>query len=265
MELAGGWTIGRLVECELAELDRVLEEFVARDYKPIRDVVATLVARMRGTLRRLIDIGVGYLSLNRGVPTLSGGDSQRVKMATAARLRLRRSHLHSGRADRGAPSAGHRSSHHHAPSPARPRQLGPRRRARPHDPAVIRAAYWIVDIGPRAGDGGGEVVFPAARQPGSPAAPGSRQPPGSGRGRRVAGSGSTVPRVAGSGPSVRVTGGPCAASAPPAGRFPRCACAHTPARVIPRSVARSRCREVAGRRWSRPVRRTRLHPGLLAC
>ena len=72
MGLAGGWTIGGLVECELTELDRVLEELLARsDYEPIRDVIATLVARMRGALRHLIDIGVGYLSLNRGVPTLS--------------------------------------------------------------------------------------------------------------------------------------------------------------------------------------------------
>ena len=71
-ELAGGWTIGGLVECELTELDRVLEELLARDdYEPICDVIATLVARMRGTLRRLNAIGVGYLSLNRGVPTLS--------------------------------------------------------------------------------------------------------------------------------------------------------------------------------------------------
>ena len=67
VELAGGWTIDGLVECELTELDRVHEELLARDdYQPIRDVVGTLVARMRGTLRHLIDIGVGHLSLNRG-------------------------------------------------------------------------------------------------------------------------------------------------------------------------------------------------------
>ena len=154
---AGGWTVGRLVDCELTELDRVLEDLVARDdYEPIRDVVATLVARMRGTLRHLIDIGVGYLSLNRGVPTLSGGESQRVKMAWQLDCDL---------VDLiyilDEPTVGlyPRDIDHLIVMLHRLRDHGNSVLVVEHDPAVIRAADWIVDIGPRAGDGGGELVF----------------------------------------------------------------------------------------------------------
>ena len=157
VELAGGWTIGRPVECELTELDRVLEELVARDdYAPIRDVVATLVARMRGTLRHLIDIGVGYLSLNRGVPTLSGGESQRVKMARQLDCDL---------VDLiyilDEPTVGlhPRDIDHLIAMLRRLRDHGNSVLVVEHDPAVIRAADWIVDIGPGAGYGGGKVVF----------------------------------------------------------------------------------------------------------
>ena len=157
VELAGGWTIGRLVGCELTELDRVLEELVARDdHEPIRDVVATLVARMRGTLRHLIDIGVGYLSLNRGVPTLSGGESQRVKMARQLDCDL---------VDLiyilDEPTVGlhPRDIDHLIAMLRRLRDHGNSVLVVEHDPAVIRAADWVVDIGPRAGEGGGEVVF----------------------------------------------------------------------------------------------------------
>ena len=157
MELAGGWTIGRLVECELTELDRVLEDLVARDeYEPIRDVVVTLVVRMRGTLRHLIDIGVGYLSLNRGVPTLSGGESQRVTMARQLDCDL---------VDLiyilDEPTVGlHPPDIDHLIAMLRRlRDHGNSVLVVEHDPAVIRAADWIVDICPRAGDTGGEVVF----------------------------------------------------------------------------------------------------------
>ena len=150
VELAGGWTVGRLVDCELTELDRMLEELVARDeYEPIRDVVATLVARMRGTLRHLIDIGVGYLSLNRGVPTLSGGESQRVKMARQLDCDL---------VDLvyilDEPTVGlhPRDIDHLIAMLRRLRDHGNSVLVVEHDPAVIRAAEWIVDIGPRAGE-----------------------------------------------------------------------------------------------------------------
>ena len=157
VELAGGWTVGRLVECELTELDRVLADLVARDdYEPIRDVVATLVARMRGTLRHLIDIGVGYLSLNRGVPTLSGGESQRVKMARQLDCDL---------VDLiyilDEPTVGlhPRDIDHLLAMLRRLRDQGNSVLVVEHDPAVIRAADWVVDVGPGPGDGEGELVF----------------------------------------------------------------------------------------------------------
>ena len=157
VELAGGWTLGRLVDCELTELDQVLADLVERDdYEPIREVVATLVARMRGTLRHLIDIGVGYLSLNRGVPTLSGGESQRVKMARQLDCDL---------VDLiyilDEPTVGlhPRDIDHLIAMLRRLRDQGNSVLVVEHDPAVIRAADWVVDVGPGAGDGGGELVF----------------------------------------------------------------------------------------------------------
>ena len=157
VELAGGWTIGRLVECELTELDRALGDLAGHDaYAPIREVVETLVARMRGTLRHLIDIGVGYLSLNRGVPTLSGGESQRVKMARQLDCDL---------VDLvyilDEPTVGlhPRDIDHLIAMLRRLRDRGNSVLVVEHDPAVIRAADWVVDVGPGAGDGGGEVVF----------------------------------------------------------------------------------------------------------
>ena len=158
LELAGGWAIGGLVECELTELDRVLEQLLARDdYEPIRDVVGTDAGRPDARdPPALIDIGVGYLSRNRGVPTLSGGESQRVKMARQVDCDL---------VDLiyilDEPTAGlhPRYIDHLIAMLHRLRDHGNTVLVVEHDPAVIRAADWIVDIGPGAGDAGGELVF----------------------------------------------------------------------------------------------------------
>ncbi len=111
---------------------------------------------MRGTLRHLIDIGVGYLSLNRGVPTLSGGESQRVKMARQLDCDLRDLVYI---LDEPTVGLHPRDIDHLIAMLRRLRDHGNSVLVVEYDPAVIRAADWIVDIGPRAGDGGGELVF----------------------------------------------------------------------------------------------------------
>ena len=157
VELAGGWTIGQLVNMELTDLDQVLKSLAeSDDYQSVKPMVETLVTKMRRSLGHLIDIGVGYLSLNRGVPTLSGGESQRVKLARQLDCDL---------VDLiyilDEPSIGlHPRDIDQLITMLRLlRDNGNSVLVVEHDPAVIRAADWVIDIGPNAGEHGGEVVF----------------------------------------------------------------------------------------------------------
>jgi excinuclease ABC A subunit len=144
-----GRNIAELSRLELAELDEFLAAVDG-------DVARPLVAKARRILAHLIEIGVGYLSLNRPVSTLSGGESQRVKMARQLDCDL---------VDLmyilDEPSIG-----------LHPRDIGQLldmlRQLKDkgntvlvveHDPAVIACAEHIVDIGPGAGSLGGEIVF----------------------------------------------------------------------------------------------------------
>jgi len=157
VKLAGGWTIDQLVEMELTDLDQVLKDLVeGDDYQQIRQVVVTLATKMRRALGHLIDIGVGYLSLNRSVPTLSGGESQRVKMARQLDCDL---------VDLvyilDEPSVGlhPRDIDHLIDMLRQLRDKGNTVLVVEHDTAVMRAVDWIIDIGPGAGEGGGRLMF----------------------------------------------------------------------------------------------------------
>ena len=142
-------TIAELSDVELEELD----SFLAGVHG---EVTAPLVAKMRRILSHLISIGVGYLSLNRPVATLSGGESQRVK--TARQLDC---DLVGLLYIMDEPSIG---LHPRDISKLVEMLYGLRDRGNSvlvveHDPVVITGADWIVDIGPVAGKGGGEVLY----------------------------------------------------------------------------------------------------------
>ncbi len=149
----GGETIARAAAMTVAELAAWLQ---AIDLTPGQRKVAELVlAEAGGRLAFLLDVGLGYLSLDRQARTLSGGEAQRISLANALGARL---------VDAlyvlDEPSIG-----------LHPRDtgrlLGVLRRLRDHgntvvvvehDPATIAAADWMLELGPGAGEHGGRVV-----------------------------------------------------------------------------------------------------------
>ena len=116
------------------------------------------VARSSGC-STMVDIGLEYLSLDRETDTLSGGESQRIKMVK---------HLGSSLVDVmyifDEPSIGlhPRDVHRLNELLQKLRDKGNTVIVVEHDPDVIQVADHLVDVGPGAGDGGGEVVFEGA-------------------------------------------------------------------------------------------------------
>lgn len=157
VELAGGYNMAQLVEMELTDLDLVMEHLPEHEaYASMKEVVQTLVDKIRAVLKHLIDIGIGYLSLNRTVPTLSGGESQRVKLAKQLNCDL---------VDMiyilDEPSVGlhPRDINHLIGILHRLRDKGNSVLVVEHDTSVISASDWIVDVGLGAGRNGGTILY----------------------------------------------------------------------------------------------------------
>jgi excinuclease UvrABC ATPase subunit len=123
----------------------------------INDEISTPILRKaQYLLQQLIEIGVGYLSLDRATGTLSGGESQRVKMSKQLDCNL---------VDMlyvlDEPSIGlhPRDTENLLNILFRLKEKGNSVFVVEHDPDIIHAAEWIVDMGPRAGKFGGNVVY----------------------------------------------------------------------------------------------------------
>jgi excinuclease UvrABC ATPase subunit len=130
---------------------------VAVFLKQIEDETAIpIIRKAMYLLEHLIEIGVGYLTLNRSVATLSGGESQRVKMARQLDCNL---------VDMmyimDEPSIGlhPRDTEKLLGILNKIKENGNSVFVVEHDPEIIRAAEWIVDVGPKAGRDGGQLVY----------------------------------------------------------------------------------------------------------
>lgn len=123
---------------------------------PAKKIAEPILKEVQVRLQFLQDVGLGYLTLARGAATLSGGEAQRIRLATQ---------IGSGLVGvlyvLDEPSIGlhQRDNHKLIETLKKLRDLGNTLLVVEHDEDTIRASDWIVDIGPEAGEHGGEVLY----------------------------------------------------------------------------------------------------------
>lgn len=151
-----GKNIAKLSRMDISELldwSRTVEERL----DPKRKIIAAeIIKEIRSRLLFLNDVGLGYLSLNRASATLSGGESQRIRLATQLG-----SELVNVLYILDEPSIGlhQRDNHRLIESLKRLRDARNSIIVVEHDKDIMMEADYIVDIGPKAGRKGGKVVF----------------------------------------------------------------------------------------------------------
>jgi excinuclease ABC subunit A len=150
----GGKNIAQLVTLPIAELKRFFERLTLKD--PDAAIAQRLLTEIDSRLQFLLDVGLGYLTLDRLSASLSGGESQRINLVTSLG-----SSLVGSLYILDEPSIGlhTRDTGLLIGALRRLQALGNTVVVVEHDEEIIRAADYIIDIGPEAGRQGGEVVY----------------------------------------------------------------------------------------------------------
>ena len=150
----GGRSISELVDLPITEL-KVFFDNLKLD-KHDTDVARRILIEINYRIRFLLDVGLGYLTLNRLSNSLSGGESQRINLATSLGSSLVGSLYILDEPSIGLHSRDTDKLIHVL---RQLQQLGNTVVVVEHDEEIIRAADYIIDIGPKAGRLGGEVVY----------------------------------------------------------------------------------------------------------
>jgi excinuclease ABC subunit A len=149
----GGRSIAELSSLSIGDASAWLHSIELTDRE--RFIGERVLKEVHARLGFLVDVGLDYLSLDRAAATLAGGEAQRIRLATQ---------IGSGLVGvlyvLDEPSIGlhQRDNHRLIDTLLRLRDLGNMLIVVEHDEDTIRSADWVVDIGPRAGEHGGEIV-----------------------------------------------------------------------------------------------------------
>lgn len=152
----GGLDIAQVSDMDISSLYEWVGEISDHLDARGKAVAADIVKELRERIGFLLDVGLSYLSLNRSTASLSGGESQRIRLATQIGSKLVNVLYILDE-----PSIGlHQSDNIKLiNSLKRLRDQGNTVMVVEHDEEMMRSADWIVDIGPGAGEKGGKVLF----------------------------------------------------------------------------------------------------------
>lgn len=152
----GGKNIGEVASMELTHLASWLEGLEDKLTDQQRTIATEVLKEIRTRLSFLLDVGLGYLSMNRMTASLSGGESQRIRLATQIGTQLVEVLYILDE-----PSIGlhQRDNVRLIHSLQKLRDLGNTVIVVEHDKDMMLEADHIIDMGPKAGRLGGEVVF----------------------------------------------------------------------------------------------------------
>ena len=156
-----GKNIGEVGQMELTLLNTWLSDIEERMLKHQRAIASEILKEIRKRISFLLDVGLGYLSMNRSAATLSGGESQRIRLATQIGTQLVEVLYILDE-----PSIGlhQRDNIKLINSLKKLRDLGNTIIVVEHDKDMMLEADHIIDMGPKAGRYGGEVVFMGSPQ-----------------------------------------------------------------------------------------------------
>ena len=156
-----GLNISEMSEMDLTDLKHRLEHLEERLQPEQRSIAHEILREILTRTQFMIDVGVGYLSLNRSTASLSGGESQRIRLATQIGAQLVNVLYILDE-----PSIGlhQRDNQKLIDSLIKLRDLGNSVIVVEHDRDMMMSADYLVDIGPGAGVHGGKVVFEGTHQ-----------------------------------------------------------------------------------------------------
>ena len=153
--------ISEIANLDITELKEWLDHVEEHLDKQQRTIATEIVKELRARVSFLLEVGLDYLSLNRASASLSGGESQRIRLATQIG-----SQLVNVLYILDEPSIGlhQRDNERLIHSLKELRDMGNSVIVVEHDKDMMLAADYIIDIGPKAGRKGGEVVFQGTPQ-----------------------------------------------------------------------------------------------------